>query len=81
MTIRENVKNISIINIAKQGAMENRSKLYVGETQERYLTGYIDACEAILDFLKYGKTAELALWCNSCQKIMIDDILSNKVKI
>lgn len=83
MNSREKQKIISIIEIAQAGVEQSKDKVQRENPEDitrQYLEGEYAAYEAVLHFLKTGCTADFMLWCNSRQRILIDDINENRIK-
>lgn len=84
MNNKEMKKIIAILEIAQAGIEQSRNKAEREDPDSatvHYLDGKFSTYESVLHFLKTGCTADFTLWCNTAQKILINDIKENRIKV
>jgi hypothetical protein len=81
---REEKKLIAIIEAAKAGTEKASEKIEKDNPDSNtiyFLNGQIAGYEAILRLLKNSDISELVFWISTRQKILIEDIINNKIKV
>lgn len=81
MTGREKQKIVAILEIVNNAMKCHQDKTAEDDRRMSYFVGQRDALEGMLRLIQTGNAAGLTVWCDTRQKIMIDDILSGKVKL